>query len=96
MIQYCRWCDKEFTTEAKHQVFCSVECRSKSTKQKNSEKNKKSKVKRRIGKKRNCINCGMELSIYNEKKLCSSCYVDQKKFDKTLREIRKFFDYEKK
>lgn len=96
MSQYCRQCDKEFFSKAKHQIYCSVPCREEATKLKIAERINLSKVKNRIGKVRNCVNCGCELSIYNEKTLCNACNVDQKKLDKALREIKRFFDYEKK
>lgn len=96
MSKYCRWCDKDFFSQAKHQIYCSVSCREQATKQKIVERTNRSKVKSRIGKKRNCVNCGIDLSIYNEKTLCNACDVDQKKLDKALKEIKRFFDYEKK
>ena len=96
MSQYCRWCDKEFFSSAKHQIYCSVPCREEATKEKVAERIKRSKIKKRIGKKRNCSNCGIEISIYNDKNICNNCFIDQKKLDKTLKEIKRFFDYEKK
>ena len=95
MNKYCRQCDKEFSSLAKHQIYCSVECRDKATKEKITERLKRSKIKKRIGKKRKCLNCEVEISIYNDNNLCNACYIDQKKLDKTLKEIKKFFDYEK-
>jgi hypothetical protein len=95
MSQYCRWCDKEFTSNAKHQIYCSIPCREEATKKKVAERTARKKVKSRIGKTRICSNCKIALSIYNENPMCHSCYVDKKKLDKTLKEIKRFFDYEK-
>lgn len=95
MSQYCRQCDKEFSSNSKHQIYCSVECRDKATKQKMLERQQKQKLKRRINKKRFCSSCGCEISIYNEYSTCNNCLIDNKKVDKFLKQMRNLFEYEK-
>jgi hypothetical protein len=95
MSQYCRWCDKQYTAISRHQIYCSVECRNASTKDKLAERAKKAKMKRRMAKKRFCSGCGCEMSIYNEGSICSSCTIDKKRVDKFLKDMRYLFDYEK-
>lgn len=96
MISYCRWCDKKYVQSSKHQVYCCLECRQNSTRQKVLERQKKQKLKRRMAKKRLCSNCECEISIYNESTVCNTCMIDQKRVDKFLKDMRYLFDYEKK
>ena len=96
MNSYCRLCDKEFKSDLKHQVYCSVECREKATRQKMIERQEKERLKRRIKKKRFCSNCKKEISIYNEDSLCNTCTIDKRKVDKFLKDLKHLFDYEKK
>jgi hypothetical protein len=96
MNQYCRWCDKQYTANSKQQVYCSIECRQIATKENTMQKRKQQKFKKRINKRRLCSGCGIEISIYNEFSICNSCYVDKKKLDKFLKDMRYLFEYEKK
>lgn len=95
MIQYCRWCDKDFKASSKHQIYCSLECRQLATKEKVIQRAQKQKLKRRMNKKRFCNSCGVEISIYNEYATCNNCYIDKKKVDKFLKDMRYLFNYEK-
>lgn len=95
MKQFCRWCDKDFISQSKHQIYCSLECRQAATKEKVIERAQKQKLKRRMNKKRFCATCATEISIYNEHPTCNNCYIDKKKMDKFLKDMRYLFDYEK-
>lgn len=89
MIKYCEWCDNQFSTDAKNQIYCSVECRESATKEKIISRYKVIKRKSRKNKERKCAGgCGSYLSIYNDSIFCSVCFISQKKLDKTLKEIK--------
>jgi len=97
MIKTCQWCEKEFTTMSKNQIYCSTDCRINSTKQKISQRYQVSKFKNRIGKERRCAGgCETLLSIYNDDTFCNNCLVNNKKVDKFIKDIKDYFDYEKK
>lgn len=97
MIKYCEWCDESFDTATKNQIYCSSECRTSATKQKIVQRYKITKAQERIGKDRRCSgNCDTLLSIYNDNGFCDTCMVSNKKLDRTIKEIKDFFDYEQK
>jgi hypothetical protein len=97
MIKHCEWCDESFDTTSKNQIYCDAECRTNATKQKIVQRYKITKAQERIGKDRRCAgNCDTILSIYNDNGFCDSCLVNNKKLDRTLKEIKDFFDYEQK
>jgi hypothetical protein len=97
MKKICLWCDKEFEFKNKNQIYCSAECRKKSTKEKIVARYQISKIKNRVGKERTCSGgCGTIISIYNDAGFCNTCLVNNKKVDKFIRELRGYFDYEKK
>jgi len=97
MIKHCEWCDDSFNTESKNQIYCSVECRTLATKQKIIQRYRITKARERIGKERRCAGgCNTFLSVYNDNGFCDTCLVNNKKVDKTLKEIKDFFDYDQK
>lgn len=97
MIKICQWCDKEFISKSKNQIYDTVECRAESTKKKIVDRYHISKYKNRIGKERRCAGgCGTLLSIYNDAGFCNDCLINNKKVDKFIKDIKDYFDYEKK
>jgi hypothetical protein len=96
-MKACAWCAIDFKPSVTYQIYCSVECRESATKEKIAERYQVSRRKNRVNKPKKCAGgCGVLLSIYNDKGFCNSCMVNNKKVDKTLRELKGFFDYEKK
>ena len=95
MIKHCEWCDNSFDTKSKNQIYCSIECRTEATKQKVVQRYKITKAKDRVGKDRRCAGgCNTLLSIYNDNGFCDTCLTNNKKLDKTLKEIKGLFEYE--
>ena len=96
MNKICQWCEKDFFTKNKNQIYCSVDCRTHATKQKITQRYQMSKFKSRLGKERRCAGgCETLLSAYNDETFCNSCLVNNKKVDKFIKEIKDYFDYEK-
>lgn len=96
MIKHCEWCDKSFETQNKNQIYCGSECRTFATKRKIVQRYKITKSKERMGKERRCAGgCGTLLSVYNDNGFCDPCLINNKKVDKTIKEIKGFFDYGK-
>jgi hypothetical protein len=97
MIKVCQWCEKEFDSHIRNQIYCSSDCRTNSTKQKISQRYQQSKFRTRLKKERRCAGgCNTLLSVYNDSKFCDSCLVNNKQVDKLMKEIKGYFDYEKK
>jgi len=95
-MSFCSWCDKEFYQNSSKQIYCSVECRKKSSKQKITERYEIEKVKKRLGKEKKCAGgCGTYLSIYNNSKMCDNCLVNKNKFNNFIKDLKGYFDYEK-
>jgi hypothetical protein len=95
--KHCEWCDNSFKTKSKNQIYCSVECRTLATKEKVVKRYKFTKAKERQGKNRRCAGgCNTLLSIYNDNSFCDNCLTNNKRVDKTIREIKDFFEYEQK
>jgi uncharacterized protein YmfQ (DUF2313 family) len=95
-MKTCSWCASDFLPTVSYQIYCSSECRENATKEKISERYQINRRKNKKNKKRKCAGeCGTFLSIYNDKNFCTSCMVNNKKVDKTLKELKGFFDYEK-
>lgn len=95
MRKFCQQCDNVFNSKNKNQIYCSPECRSAATKDKILQRYKQSKVKARMGKERLCAGgCGVALSIYNDAGFCNACSIHNKKLQQTLKEIKRYFDYE--
>jgi hypothetical protein len=94
-MKSCAWCSQEFDPKVKYQIYCSVECRELSTKDKISEKYQINRIKNRAGKIRKCSGgCGTSISIYNDNGFCGICMVNKRKVDQMLKELKGFFDYE--
>jgi hypothetical protein len=87
-MKHCQWCDHSFQTNISYQIYCSVECRTAATKEKIYQRYLMTRVQNRIGKKRNCKNCGMKLSIYNDEQLCEICQIFPEEVKKILKEIK--------
>jgi hypothetical protein len=97
MTKICQWCENEFFTKSKNQIYCTATCRNESTKQKIVQRYQASKYKSRIGKERRCTGgCNTLLSVYNDAGFCDACLVNNKKVDKFIKDIKDYFDYEKK
>jgi hypothetical protein len=97
MTKACSWCDKNFVSKSKNQIYCSSECRLSSTKIKIVQRYQVSKVKSRIGKERVCSGgCGAKISIYNDAGFCNVCLTNNKKVDRFIKDLRDYFDYEEK
>lgn len=95
MIKHCEWCDDSFETESKNQIYCDADCRTLATKQKIVQRYRITKAKERMGKERRCAGgCNTFLSIYNDNGFCDTCLTNNKRVDKTLKEIKGFFEYE--
>lgn len=93
----CGWCNEEFKSKSKNKVYCSIECRTESTKNKIVERNQVAKYRSRVGKDRRCAGgCNTLISVYNDIGFCNSCLVNNKKVDKFIKDLRGYFDYEKK
>jgi hypothetical protein len=96
-MKACAWCAVEFDPSVSYQIYCSVQCRESATKEKITERYQASRKKNRSSKPKKCAgDCGALLSIYNDKGFCNSCMINNKKVDKTLKELKRFFSYEKK
>jgi uncharacterized protein YmfQ (DUF2313 family) len=96
-MKQCSWCLKEFKPSVSYQIYCSVECRDLATKEKIADRYHINRRKKRSKKQRFCAGeCGTELSIYNDNLFCNTCMVNNKKVDRTLKQVKRFFEYEKK
>lgn len=94
-MKLCERCENRFNPKVSYQIYCGEICRSAATKQKILERYNLTRTQKRIGKKRLCIGgCKTQLSIYNESGFCKNCNVNKKEVDKTLKELKGFFDYE--
>ena len=49
MNKICQWCEKDFFTKSKNQIYCSVDCRTNATKQKITQRYQMAKFKSRFG-----------------------------------------------
>jgi uncharacterized protein YmfQ (DUF2313 family) len=94
-LKLCERCDNHFTPKVSYQIYCSTECRDAATKDKIAERYHITRRQKRIGKTRRCLGgCGTSLSIYNDSGFCANCNVSKKAVDKTLKDLKGFFDYE--
>lgn len=96
-MAYCTWCDSDFVPSSSKQIYCSVECRQKASKEKIEQRNKAEKIKSRIGKEKQCAGgCGTILSIYNDEGICNMCIEHKRKMNAFIKELKGYFDYSKK
>lgn len=94
-MKECAWCSSYFSADVSYQIYCSAECRKTATKEKIRDRSRIAVIKRRSKKKRMCINnCGTQLSVYNDDKVCNRCKVNDKLVNKALNNMKDFFDYE--
>ena len=95
-MKICEWCENEFSPTVSYQIYCSPECRSQATKIKIAEKQIINKRRKRYGKDRKCARgCGTVLSAYNDTNYCENCSVDDKKLNKTLKELKGLMNNDK-
>lgn len=95
-MKICEWCENEFSPTVSYQIYCSPECRSQATKIKIAEKQAINKRRKRYGKDRKCARgCGTILSSYNDSNYCENCSVDDKKLNKTLKELKGLMNNDK-
>ena len=95
-MKVCDWCSNEFTPNVSYQIYCSVECRELSTKEKVNERYQQRRRKKLAHKKRRCVNgCGTLLSVYNDNGYCNSCAINGKQVDKVLKELKGLIEYER-
>lgn len=87
-MKHCSWCDKEFKTDISYQIYCSVECRNYSTKEKIAQRYLLTRRQKRKGKMRTCKSCKGQLSIYNDDSLCSNCLINPSDVSQALKEIK--------
>lgn len=93
-MKSCERCDTKFNPKVSYQIYCSNTCRDEATKEKIAERYLRTRRQKRIGKKRVCLGgCGVQLSIYNDDGFCANCNVSKKAVDKTLKQIKGYFDY---
>lgn len=93
-MKSCERCDTKFNPKVSYQIYCSNACRDEATKEKIAERYLRTRRQKRIGKKRVCLGgCGVQLSIYNDDGFCANCNVSKKAVDKTLKQIKGYFDY---
>lgn len=92
-MKICQFCFNEFVPNVSYQIYCDKECREMATKQKTAEKYQQKRLKRLRSNPQVCKGgCGAVLSIYNDSGRCNNCIINQKQFDKTIREIMSQFD----
>ena len=88
MLKNCEWCGTNFEANVSYQIYCSVGCRTESTKDKTTNKQREKRIKSRVGKERLCTTCKKPLSIYNDDSFCSTCIGDQKLLRRFLKDIK--------
>ena len=94
-MKTCEWCSQKFEAKVSYQIYCSVECREASTKEKIVERYQINRIKNRSTKKRKCSGgCDTIISIYNNNGFCNSCMVNKRKVDQMLKELKGLFEYE--
>ena len=88
-MKTCKLCGNDFKGTVSYQIYCSTNCRDLATKEKIAERHRILRIKKRRLKKRFCVGgCGKLLSVYNDNKLCDSCHISKKDWNKVMKEIR--------
>lgn len=96
-MKVCAWCANKFEPSVSYQIYCCPTCREEATKEKIAQRYNINRIKNRAKRERRCSGgCGTVISVYNENGFCTVCMVNKKKVDKTLKELRNFFDYEQR
>jgi hypothetical protein len=94
---HCNWCENDFVSTSKNQIYCSVVCRTEATKVKVIERYTRLKSQKRKNKIRLCSGgCGTKLNIYNDIGFCDICLHSKKKVSLFLKDLKEYFDYEEK
>ncbi len=88
MLKNCEWCGTDFAANVSYQIYCSVDCRTESTKEKTNNKQRERRIKSRVGKERLCATCKQPLSIYNDDSFCVTCIGDTKALKRFLKDIK--------
>jgi hypothetical protein len=86
--KHCNWCDAQFESEIKYQVYCSVSCREYATKEKISQRYEAVRRKKLHSKTRLCKSCNKKLSAYNDDLVCNFCLTSPPEVLKVLKEIK--------
>jgi len=94
-MKICDWCGVDFEPNVSYQIYCSVSCRESATKEKINERYQIKRRQKLAGKKRVCVQCGKNLSVYNSDTLCSQCVINEKQVNKALKELKGLIEYEK-
>lgn len=95
-MKICDWCSNEFQPNVNYQIYCSVECRERATKEKVNERYQMKRRQKLAKKERRCGGgCGTILSIYNSAGFCQNCMINQRKVDKALKELKGIIEYER-
>jgi len=87
-MKNCQWCNQEFSSKVSYQIYCSIECRDLSTREKISARNAINRRNKMIGKKRQCKSCKKLLSAYNDDLLCHSCLINPAEVSRALKELK--------
>lgn len=96
-MKTCSWCANEFEPSVSYQIYCSSDCREVATKEKITERYQVNRIKNRLKRERRCSGgCGTLISIYNENDFCTRCMVNKKKVNRSIKEIKGFFDNDTK
>jgi hypothetical protein len=90
--KHCSWCDHQFDTKIKYQIYCSAQCREAATKEKINERYIRERTQKRAKKKRYCSSCNTLLSMYNDSTTCQSCDVDKSIVNKILKDMKGLSD----
>jgi hypothetical protein len=88
MSKNCDWCGNDFEANVSYQIYCTSDCRTEATKEKNLIKQREKRIKSRVGKERACGSCNKPLSIYNDDTYCSTCIGDKKDLKRFLRNVK--------
>ena len=95
-MSFCIRCDNQFIPNSTKQIYCSVDCRQESSREKILERYHIKKRQNRIGRKKKCAGgCGTIISIYNDSGMCDNCLVNKNKFDSFIKDLKGYIDYEK-
>lgn len=88
--KHCEWCDHQFETKIKYQIYCSPECREQATKEKILERYRNLRRNKDSYKNRTCKSCGNKLSVYNNEDICQTCSINPMDVSKVLKEMKRF------
>ena len=55
MTKNCDWCGNNFEANVSYQIYCTSDCRTEATKEKNLIKQREKRIKSRVGKERPAV-----------------------------------------